>query len=76
MGVGGQLTDTVEAGSGRDAGVFTWEEVHKHCSRKDQWLVINRKVYNITQWTKRHPGGSSVISLYAGEDATVTMLCL
>uniref|UniRef100_A0A3B3DEC8 acyl-CoA (8-3)-desaturase n=1 Tax=Oryzias melastigma TaxID=30732 RepID=A0A3B3DEC8_ORYME len=70
MGVGGQLTDTVEAGSGRDAGVFTWEEVHKHCSRKDQWLVINRKVYNITQWTKRHPGGSSVISLYAGEDAT------
>ncbi|RVE71736.1 hypothetical protein OJAV_G00055020 [Oryzias javanicus] len=70
MGGGGQLTDTVEAGSGRNAGVFTWEEVHKHCSRKDQWLVINRKVYNITQWTKRHPGGSSVISLYAGEDAT------
>uniref|UniRef100_A0A3P9KHY7 acyl-CoA (8-3)-desaturase n=1 Tax=Oryzias latipes TaxID=8090 RepID=A0A3P9KHY7_ORYLA len=70
MGGGGQLADTPEAGSSRDAGVFTWEEVQKHCSRKDQWLVINRKVYNITQWTKRHPGGSSVISLYAGEDAT------
>uniref|UniRef100_A0A8C7Y299 acyl-CoA (8-3)-desaturase n=1 Tax=Oryzias sinensis TaxID=183150 RepID=A0A8C7Y299_9TELE len=70
MGGGGQLADTPEPGSSRDAGVFTWEEVQKHSSRKDQWLVINRKVYNITQWTKRHPGGSSVISLYAGEDAT------
>uniref|UniRef100_A0A3Q3ITL7 Cytochrome b5 heme-binding domain-containing protein n=1 Tax=Monopterus albus TaxID=43700 RepID=A0A3Q3ITL7_MONAL len=34
------------------------------------WLVIDRKVYNITQWAKRHPGGFRVISHYAGEDAT------
>uniref|UniRef100_A0A8C9WXJ5 acyl-CoA (8-3)-desaturase n=1 Tax=Sander lucioperca TaxID=283035 RepID=A0A8C9WXJ5_SANLU len=52
------------------AGVYTWEEVQSHCNRNDQWLVINRKVYNITQWVKRHPGGIRVISHYAGEDAT------
>ncbi|KAF3854900.1 hypothetical protein F7725_022955 [Dissostichus mawsoni] len=33
-------------------------------------MVIDRKVYNITQWAKRHPGGSRVISHYAGEDAS------
>uniref|UniRef100_A0A7N8XYD0 acyl-CoA (8-3)-desaturase n=1 Tax=Mastacembelus armatus TaxID=205130 RepID=A0A7N8XYD0_9TELE len=63
-------TETGEPCSGRAEGVYTWEEVKSHCSRNDQWLVINRKVYNITQWAKRHPGGSRVISHYAGEDAT------
>uniref|UniRef100_A0A8C7QKC1 Cytochrome b5 heme-binding domain-containing protein n=1 Tax=Oncorhynchus mykiss TaxID=8022 RepID=A0A8C7QKC1_ONCMY len=50
--------------------VYTWEEVQRHCHRSDQWLVIDRKVYNITQWAKRHPGGIRVISHFAGEDAT------
>nr|QBA19080.1 fatty acid desaturase 2b [Trachinotus ovatus] len=67
MGGGGQLT---EKGAGRAGGVYTWEEVQSHNSRNDQWLVIDRKVYNITQWAKRHPGGFRVISHYAGEDAT------
>uniref|UniRef100_A0A3B3X0S7 acyl-CoA (8-3)-desaturase n=1 Tax=Poecilia mexicana TaxID=48701 RepID=A0A3B3X0S7_9TELE len=70
MGGGGQQTEPAEPGSGKASGVYTWEEVQKHCSRKDQWLVVNRKVYNITQWAKRHPGGSRIISHYAGEDAT------
>ncbi|XP_054631665.1 acyl-CoA 6-desaturase isoform X2 [Dunckerocampus dactyliophorus] len=63
MGAGGQLT---EMGN----NVYTWEEIQRHCSRNDQWLVIDRKVYNITQWAKRHPGGFQVIHHYAGEDAT------
>uniref|UniRef100_A0A8C3AAP7 acyl-CoA (8-3)-desaturase n=1 Tax=Cyclopterus lumpus TaxID=8103 RepID=A0A8C3AAP7_CYCLU len=70
MGGGGQLTEAGEQVSGRAGGVYTWEEVQSHCNRNDQWLVIDRKVYNITQWAKRHPGGIRVISHYAGEDAT------
>ncbi|KAI4824961.1 hypothetical protein KUCAC02_020671 [Chaenocephalus aceratus] len=70
MGGGGHLTEAGEPGSGRAGGVYTWEEVQSHCNRNDQWLVIDRKVYNITQWAKRHPGGSRVISHYAGEDAS------
>ncbi|XP_041852483.1 acyl-CoA Delta-4 desaturase-like [Melanotaenia boesemani] len=70
MGGGCQQTEPSEHRSGGGTGVYTWEEVQKHCSRKDQWLVISRKVYNITQWARRHPGGSPVISHYAGEDAT------
>ncbi|NWR54429.1 FADS1 desaturase, partial [Bucorvus abyssinicus] len=34
------------------------------------WLVIDRKVYDATKFSKRHPGGSRVISHYAGQDAT------
>ncbi|NXK21196.1 FADS1 desaturase, partial [Arenaria interpres] len=34
------------------------------------WLVIDRKVYDVTTFAKRHPGGSRVISHYAGQDAT------
>uniref|UniRef100_A0AAQ4QZJ7 acyl-CoA (8-3)-desaturase n=1 Tax=Gasterosteus aculeatus aculeatus TaxID=481459 RepID=A0AAQ4QZJ7_GASAC len=70
MGGGGQLTEPAEEVKGRAGGVYTWQEVQSHCSRSDQWLVIDRKVYNITQWAKRHPGGIRVISHYAGEDAT------
>ncbi|NWY43392.1 FADS1 desaturase, partial [Sylvia atricapilla] len=34
------------------------------------WLVIDRKVYDVSEFSKRHPGGSRVISHYAGQDAT------
>ncbi|NXF90614.1 FADS2 desaturase, partial [Eubucco bourcierii] len=49
---------------------YTWEEIQKHNLRTDKWLVIERKVYNVTKWAKRHPGGQRVISHCAGEDAT------
>ncbi|NXL56361.1 FADS1 desaturase, partial [Chordeiles acutipennis] len=34
------------------------------------WLVIDRKVYDVSKFSKLHPGGSRVISHYAGQDAT------
>ncbi|NXN80434.1 FADS2 desaturase, partial [Bombycilla garrulus] len=49
---------------------YTWEEIQKHNLRTDNWLVIERKVYNVTKWANRHPGGQRVISHCAGEDAT------
>lgn len=70
MGRGEQQTEPAEPSTGKAAGLYTWEEVQKHRNRNDQWLVVNRKVYNISQWVKRHPGGSRVIGHYAGEDAT------
>ncbi|CAN9499377.1 unnamed protein product [Ophioblennius macclurei] len=73
MGGGGQLAegrDPGPCGGEKTQGVYTWEEVQSHSSRNDQWLVIDRKVYNITQWAKRHPGGIRVLSHYAGEDAS------
>ncbi|KAK9410186.1 fatty acid desaturase 2 [Crotalus adamanteus] len=74
MGKGGEQGEECGGGGSgeREAPIpsYTWEEIQKHNLSTDKWLVIERKVYNITQWAKRHPGGIRVISHYAGEDAT------
>uniref|UniRef100_A0A452UVT1 Fatty acid desaturase 2-like protein FADS2P1 n=1 Tax=Ursus maritimus TaxID=29073 RepID=A0A452UVT1_URSMA len=44
--------------------------IQRHNQKDDQWLVIHRKVYDVTGWAKRHPGGHRVLNHYAGEDAT------
>ncbi|XP_003464388.1 fatty acid desaturase 2-like protein FADS2B [Cavia porcellus] len=49
---------------------YTWQEIQKHNQDGDQWLVISRKVYDVTEWAHRHPGGPRVLNHYAGEDAT------
>ncbi|XP_061469048.1 acyl-CoA (8-3)-desaturase-like [Rhineura floridana] len=54
--------------------LFTWEEIGlrsgKGNSKEERWLVINRKVYDISHFYWRHPGGTRVISHYSGQDAT------
>ncbi|XP_057583555.1 fatty acid desaturase 2-like protein FADS2B isoform X2 [Hippopotamus amphibius kiboko] len=49
---------------------YSWQEIQRHNQETDQWLVINRKVYDVTGWADRHPGGRRVLTHYAGEDAT------
>ncbi|CAM4733902.1 unnamed protein product [Leuciscus chuanchicus] len=69
MGGGGQQTDRITETNGRFS-TYTWEEVQKHTKFGDQWIVVERKVYNVSQWVKRHPGGLRILGHYAGEDAT------
>ncbi|XP_004683525.2 PREDICTED: fatty acid desaturase 2-like protein FADS2P1 [Condylura cristata] len=49
---------------------YSWQEIQRHSQEADQWLVVDRKVYNVTDWAARHPGGRKVLNHYAGEDAT------
>nr|XP_034979304.1 acyl-CoA (8-3)-desaturase-like [Zootoca vivipara] len=53
---------------------FTWEEIGLRTGKgefkEERWLVIRRKIYDISQFHLRHPGGTRVISHYAGQDAT------
>uniref|UniRef100_A0A3Q0KLZ3 Fatty acid desaturase, putative n=1 Tax=Schistosoma mansoni TaxID=6183 RepID=A0A3Q0KLZ3_SCHMA len=51
-------------------GLFNWGEVKKHQSLKDRWIVIDNKVYDVSSWQNKHPGGRKVIGHYAGQDAT------
>lgn len=51
-------------------GQFTWEEIRRHSSKTDRWLVIDQRVYDVTKWLK-HPGGQMLLNHYAGQDATV-----
>ncbi|XP_066467331.1 acyl-CoA (8-3)-desaturase-like isoform X2 [Tiliqua scincoides] len=62
-----------EAGAGSPR-LFTWEEVALRNGQgrpaAARWLVIDRKVYDVSRFHKKHPGGSRVISGCAGQDAT------
>ncbi|CAM9556494.1 unnamed protein product [Ascophyllum nodosum] len=49
---------------------FTWQEVAQHNSRESAWVIIKDKVYDITHWMDKHPGGSEVVLLMAGRDVT------
>ncbi|XP_043373574.1 acyl-CoA (8-3)-desaturase-like isoform X2 [Dermochelys coriacea] len=63
-----------EPGAGSSPRRFTWEEIGLRTGRghpqQERWLVIDRKVYDISRFYRRHPGGARVISHYAGQDAT------
>lgn len=48
---------------------LTWKDVEQHTTQTSRWIVIDKRVYDITRWTK-HPGGQVVFKHYAGQDAT------
>lgn len=48
----------------------TRAELQQHSTFEDCWVVIHNKVYDITEWKDRHPGGPFVARMFAGKDAT------
>lgn len=49
---------------------YTLEEVAKHKTKDDVWVVVNGEVLDVTKFKVDHPGGEKAIMLYAGRDAT------
>eukprot|EP00894_Picocystis_sp_ML_P000578 jgi/Pico_ML_1/51095/g2182.t2 len=37
------------------------EEVQKHNTEDDCWLVIGEKVYDVTAYLPEHPGGADIM---------------
>merc|ERR1719207_211748 len=52
------------------AGGYTMEEVAKHTSKTDCWVVVSGQVLNVTNFLSQHPGGELAILTFAGKDAT------
>lgn len=49
---------------------YTFDEISKHNSEKDCWVVVNGEVLDVTNFLPDHPGGKKAILLFAGKDAT------
>lgn len=49
---------------------YSLADVSSHKSPSDCWSAINGKVYNLTPWISKHPGGSSAIISLCGIDGS------
>lgn len=53
---------------------LTSQEVAKHNSAQDCWIIISDNVYAVTSYLNIHPGDASSIIPYCGTDATTAFL--
>lgn len=49
--------------------LYSWEEVAQHGSTDDAWIVIKGRIYDVTKFSRIHPGGDIILTA-AGQDAT------
>mmetsp|Transcript_3131 Transcript_3131/g.4816 ORF Transcript_3131/g.4816 Transcript_3131/m.4816 type:complete len:480 (-) Transcript_3131:30-1469(-) len=70
------VTDNLRRRKGNEALVntgedkFSWRDVAEHNSEKSLYIIVDNKVYDLTNWVDKHPGGKEVLLLMAGRDAT------
>merc|ERR1719150_2366387 len=70
LGQGGGGAVSGGGGGGGGDGGITMEEVAKHTSKSDCWVVVAGQVLNVTNFLSEHPGGELAILTFAGKDAT------
>merc|ERR1711972_553747 len=63
-------SDEEVAAGGGGGGGYTLEEVAKHTSKSDCWVVVNGEVLDVTKFLSEHPGGELAILTFAGKDAS------
>jgi len=49
---------------------YSMEEVAKHTTKGDCWVVVAGQVLNVSNFLGQHPGGELAILTFAGKDAT------
>ncbi len=50
--------------------VYTRGEVARHDTDEDLWVIVDGRVYDLTEWANFHPGSRDVLVMHAGRDAT------
>merc|ERR1719174_1840365 len=57
-------------GAAKATGGYSMEEVAKHTTKEDCWVVLHGRVLDVTKFLGEHPGGELAILTFAGKDAT------
>lgn len=55
-----------------DKQEYDWEEIGKHTSQDDCWIVVKGQVLDVSNFHEKHPGKTAVYR-GAGKDATELM---
>ncbi|XP_037503166.1 uncharacterized protein LOC119377956 [Rhipicephalus sanguineus] len=53
---------------------YTLQDVYQHCHQNDLWIVIHNRVYDVTNFLDKHPGGEEILWEHAGRDATLAFM--
>lgn len=62
-------TASNQPSGGNNTAKYTAADVAKHNSQGDCWTIVNGSVYDITDFTSKHPGGKEILQA-CGKDAT------
>ena len=67
-----QITNNQSPTNKQTNKLITSTEVAKHNTSSDCWLIINNKIYDVSQYLKfnLHPGENATITPYCGKEAT------
>ncbi|XP_004490217.1 cytochrome b5 [Cicer arietinum] len=49
---------------------YNIQDASNHNTKDDCWIIVDGKVYDVTQYLDDHPGGDDVILAATGRDAT------
>ena len=52
---------------------FSWAEIARHNTARSCWIVSGGRVYDVTAFVERHPGGARALARFAGTDATTVL---
>lgn len=64
-------TSKTDCGNGETSKkVYRLQEIQQHKDNRSTWMIIDNKVYDITQFLDEHPGGEEVLLDQAGGDGT------
>lgn len=74
-----ESTTTVEVISNTATGTpkksgFTLTDISTHKDATSCWSAVNGKVYDLTSWIGKHPGGDKAILSICGKDGTANFM--
>ncbi|XP_068671536.1 fatty acid 2-hydroxylase-like [Montipora capricornis] len=67
------MADTHSRSKKASLPLFSVEDVQLHNKENDAWITHRGKVYDVSDFLERHPGGKDILVSYAGQDVTTLM---